>query len=86
MIARTRVPVRLPDLGEAAVRFGLWLVDPGEAVRAGDRLAEVLLEGATVDVTAPADGRLIERVAWPRDLVRPGDVLAVIEADGDDLS
>lgn len=86
MIARTRVPVRLPDLGEEAIRFGLWLVDPGEEVRAGDRLAEVLLQGATVDVVAPAGGRLVERLVWPRDLVRPGQVLAVVEAHSDDLS
>ena len=76
-----RVPVRLPNLGPEAVRFSLWLVAPGEHVYAGDRVAEVLLEGATVDVSAPTTGRLVERLAWPRDLITPGQILGLVEAE-----
>ena len=53
--------------------------DPGEAVFAGDRLVEVLTEGATFDVTAPASGRLTARFVLPRDRVQPGQVLGVID-------
>ena len=84
MIPLLRIPVRLPELGPEAVRFGLWLVEPGEHVYEGDRLAEVLLEGATVDVLAPTTGRLVERLAWPRDLVTPGQVLGLVEAERDE--
>jgi pyruvate/2-oxoglutarate dehydrogenase complex dihydrolipoamide acyltransferase (E2) component len=76
-----RLPVRLPELDAAGVRFGLWLVEPGEAVYEGDRLAEVLIEGATIDVNSPATGRLVERVAWPRDVLKPGQVLGFVECD-----
>jgi pyruvate/2-oxoglutarate dehydrogenase complex dihydrolipoamide acyltransferase (E2) component len=74
----------LPELGDEPVRFGLWLVEPGERVFEGERLAEVLLEGACVDVLAPATGRLVERLAWPRDLVAPGQVLGLVEAEADE--
>lgn len=76
-----RVPVRLPDLGTSPVRFGLWLVEPGEYVYEGDRLAEVLLTGACVDVAAPATGTLVERLAWPRDPLTPGQILGHLEAE-----
>jgi pyruvate/2-oxoglutarate dehydrogenase complex dihydrolipoamide acyltransferase (E2) component len=78
-----RVPVRLPDLGTNAVRFGLWLVEPGERVYEGDRLAEVLLPGASIDVAAPATGTLVERAVYPRDQVAAGQVLGYVEAEDD---
>ena len=80
-----RVPVLLPDLGAEPVRFGLWLVEPGEYVYEGDRLAEVLLTGACVDIPAPATGTLAERLAWPRDLLTPGQLIGTVEAEPDDL-
>lgn len=76
-----RVPVRLPDLGADPARFGLWIVEAGEQVYEGDRVAEVFLPGASVDVVAPATGRLVERLAWPRDPLVPGQVLGVVEAE-----
>ena len=79
-----RVPVLLPDLGNDPVRFGLWLVEPGEHVYEGDRLAEVLLTGACVDISAPATGTLAERLAWPRDLLTAGQVIGTVEAEPDD--
>ena len=77
-----RKPIVLPDLGASPVYFSLWLADPGDPVFEGDRLAEVLAAGASFDVAAPATGRLVERHAWPRDLLAPGQVLGVVEAEG----
>jgi pyruvate/2-oxoglutarate dehydrogenase complex dihydrolipoamide acyltransferase (E2) component len=76
-----RTPVILPELGAAPVLFSLWFAEPGDSVFEGDRLAEVLAEGATFDVPAPASGRLVERCAWPRDHLTPGQVLGVVEVD-----
>jgi pyruvate/2-oxoglutarate dehydrogenase complex dihydrolipoamide acyltransferase (E2) component len=53
-------------------------------VFAGDRLVEVLAAGATFDVPAPATGRLVERHALPRDVLAPGQVLGVVDAEADD--
>lgn len=76
-----RTPVVLPDLGTGPVRLSLWFNRVGETVYEGDRLVEVAIAGATFDVSAPATGRLIEWRAWPRDVVTPGQVLGVVEAE-----
>jgi pyruvate/2-oxoglutarate dehydrogenase complex dihydrolipoamide acyltransferase (E2) component len=76
-----RTPVLLPDLGAAPVRLSLWFADAGDAVFEGDRLVEVLAVGATFDVAAPITGRLVERRAWPHDLLVPGQVLGIMEGE-----
>lgn len=76
-----QTPIVLPDLGAAPVRLSLWFSKPGDLVFEGDRLVEVVVAGATFDVSAPATGRLIERCAWPRDPLTPGQVLGVMESE-----
>jgi pyruvate/2-oxoglutarate dehydrogenase complex dihydrolipoamide acyltransferase (E2) component len=76
-----RTPLILPELGARPVRFSLWFAEAGDRVYRGDRLAEVLADGASFDVSAPATGRLVERHVWPRDWVTAGQVLGVLEAD-----
>jgi pyruvate/2-oxoglutarate dehydrogenase complex dihydrolipoamide acyltransferase (E2) component len=78
-------PVVLPELGAAPVRLSLWFAGVGETVYEGDRLVEVVVGGATFDVAAPATGRLVEWRAWPRDVLTPGQVLGMVEAEGDEL-
>jgi pyruvate/2-oxoglutarate dehydrogenase complex dihydrolipoamide acyltransferase (E2) component len=76
-----RAAVALPDLGAARATFSLWHVRPGDRVYEGDRVAEVLIPGAAVDVHAPADGVLAEQAAFPQDVVSAGQVLGWIEAE-----
>jgi pyruvate/2-oxoglutarate dehydrogenase complex dihydrolipoamide acyltransferase (E2) component len=76
-----QTPVVLPDIGAAPVRLSLWFAEPGDGVFQGDRLVEVLAEGATFDVSSPASGRLAERLAWPNDLLVPGQVLGMVESE-----
>jgi pyruvate/2-oxoglutarate dehydrogenase complex dihydrolipoamide acyltransferase (E2) component len=78
-----RTTVVLPEVGAAVLRLSLWLAADGDAVLAGERLVEVLADAATFDVSSPATGRLVERRAWPGDRLTPGQVLGVIEAEGD---
>jgi pyruvate/2-oxoglutarate dehydrogenase complex dihydrolipoamide acyltransferase (E2) component len=73
--------VTLPELGVARAAFSLWHVRPGDRVFEGDRVAEVLIPGATVDVPAPADGVLAEQLAFPPDVVSAGQVLGWIDAE-----
>ncbi len=73
------VPITLPDLGGPRATFSLWYVRVGDAVFEGDRVAEVLIPGATVDVPAPASGVLAERRAFPQDPLEPGQELGTIE-------
>jgi pyruvate/2-oxoglutarate dehydrogenase complex dihydrolipoamide acyltransferase (E2) component len=71
----------LPDLGHATVLLSVWFAEPGELVYEGDRLVEVLLGGATFDVSAPATGRLGVKRARPNDALVAGQVLGFIDVD-----
>lgn len=74
-----KLAVSLPELGAKRVTFSLWYVRRGECVVEGDRVAEVLIPGATFDVHAPATGTLAEQLAFPNDALTPGQVLGWIE-------
>jgi pyruvate/2-oxoglutarate dehydrogenase complex dihydrolipoamide acyltransferase (E2) component len=76
-----RVAITLPDLGPARARFSLWYVAPGDRVFEGDRVAEVLIPGATFDVPAPANGVLVERLVLANDPLTPGQLLGWIEEE-----
>ena len=76
-----RVVIELPTLGTDRAIFSLWYVRLGERVYEGDRVAEVLIPGATFDVQAPANGILIERLALPSDPLSVGHVLGCILKD-----
>jgi pyruvate dehydrogenase E2 component (dihydrolipoamide acetyltransferase) len=80
-----RTEITLPELGLPAgqrVTLSVWYAEAGDFVFEGDRLVEVLTDGATFDVPCPATGRLVERRAYPRDALGPGQVLGVVEAEG----
>jgi pyruvate/2-oxoglutarate dehydrogenase complex dihydrolipoamide acyltransferase (E2) component len=76
-----RTEILLPELGADPAVVSVWFADPGEAVYEGDRLVEILVGGATFDVSSPATGRLIGKLALPDDPVLPGQVLGVIELE-----
>ena len=71
----------LPDLGldEQPIALSLWLVKKGGRVAAGEPIVEVLAGGATVDLPAPADGILAEKLVAEGDSLAVGQRLAVIE-------
>jgi pyruvate/2-oxoglutarate dehydrogenase complex dihydrolipoamide acyltransferase (E2) component len=73
--------IALPDLGTPQATFSLWYVRPGDRVFEGDRVAEVLIPGATFDIDAPATGTLAEQLAFPQDALTPGQALGWIEAE-----
>lgn len=75
------VPIHVPDLGTDRARLSLWFVHPGERVHEGDRMAELLIPGATVDVSAPAAGTVLERLVLPGDPVADGQELGTLEAE-----
>jgi pyruvate/2-oxoglutarate dehydrogenase complex dihydrolipoamide acyltransferase (E2) component len=76
-----RSPILMPDVGDEVPALNLWFAQPGDQVYAGDRLVEILLDGATFDVSSPVNGRLAEKTARPGDHLAPGQVLGWIEKD-----
>jgi pyruvate/2-oxoglutarate dehydrogenase complex dihydrolipoamide acyltransferase (E2) component len=71
----------VPDLGIDDVRLSLWLVPAGAAVIEGDRVAELVSRGVTVDLEAPVTGRLVTWLVDEDQTVDVGDTLALFEAD-----
>ena len=76
-----RVAIILPDVGAAPVVLSTWFADPGDVVFEGDRLVEVLVGGATFDVSSPVTGRLAEKQARRNERLVPGQVLGFVEAE-----
>jgi pyruvate/2-oxoglutarate dehydrogenase complex dihydrolipoamide acyltransferase (E2) component len=75
--------VRLPELGagDDEIRVSCWLVDLGDAVGAGDRIVELLIDGVTFDLSVECTG-ILTRIDKSLDaIVRTGDILGWIETD-----
>jgi pyruvate/2-oxoglutarate dehydrogenase complex dihydrolipoamide acyltransferase (E2) component len=58
--------------------LSLWYARPGDRVFAGDRVAEVLIPGATVDIPAPAAGVLVSQAVLTNDPLAAGQVIGEI--------
>ena len=78
-----RKPVLMPEIGVTDAKVSVWFAKPGDSVYAGDRLVEVLVDGATIAVSSPANGRLVEKSAFPDDAVTSGQILGAVEVAPD---
>jgi pyruvate/2-oxoglutarate dehydrogenase complex dihydrolipoamide acyltransferase (E2) component len=80
-MAAQRVELRLPDfdMGEVVITACSWHVANGQRVVEGDRLLELLAGEVTIDLSAPASGRLVERTVRVDEPLAIGQLLAVIE-------
>lgn len=74
--------LHLPDLGlgDIPIVASLWLVRCGSEVSEGDRVLEVLAGDVTVDLAAPANGRLTEKLVDDDEPIVVGQPLAIIES------
>ena len=63
-----------------------WLKQVGEAVSAGDIIAEFEADKATVEIEAGSAGQLLELRAEPGDELGEGTVIAVIGGEGDTVA
>ena len=67
----------LPDIGEGVYEAELtaWLVKPGDVVRRGQNLMEVLTDKAAMEVPSPFVGAVTNLRAAPGQKVRVGEVV-----------
>ncbi len=76
------VPVVVPELAAGGVcRFCGWLVEDGADVMQGERIAELLLPGVLLDISAPASGRCRWSPVSTTESLASGDQLGWIEPD-----
>jgi pyruvate/2-oxoglutarate dehydrogenase complex dihydrolipoamide acyltransferase (E2) component len=86
MQSAARRDLVLPELGlgQTPVVAGIWLKRPGDRAIEGDRLLEIVADGVTVDLPAPASGVLAETLVAENEKLTVGQRLAVIETCGED--
>jgi 2-oxoisovalerate dehydrogenase E2 component (dihydrolipoyl transacylase) len=79
---------RLPELGEGVYEAELvsWLVKPGDAVKRGQNLVEVLTDKATMEVPSPFAGTIAELLAEPGQRIKVGDVVLAYTAGASEPS
>jgi pyruvate dehydrogenase E2 component (dihydrolipoamide acetyltransferase)/2-oxoisovalerate dehydrogenase E2 component (dihydrolipoyl transacylase) len=74
----------LPELGEGVYEAELvqWLVRPGDAVKRGQPLAEVLTDKATMEVPAPFSGKISAVTGEPGARLKVGQVILSYQTEG----
>jgi pyruvate/2-oxoglutarate dehydrogenase complex dihydrolipoamide acyltransferase (E2) component len=77
------IPIMVPEVGTSEIVLSAWYVYPGETVYAGDRVVEILIPGATIDICAPTDGVLVERCYPMATPVQPGTILGYLKPTSD---
>ncbi|HEY5241017.1 MAG TPA: biotin/lipoyl-containing protein, partial [Polyangiaceae bacterium] len=75
---------KLPDIGEGVTEGEIvaWLVKPGDAVTEDQPMIEVMTDKATVTITAPKAGTVMETRGKVGEIVAVHAVLLVFELGG----
>jgi pyruvate dehydrogenase E1 component beta subunit len=85
MPVELKMPALSPTMEEGTL--AKWLVKEGDAVKSGDILAEIETDKATMEFEAVDEGTIAKiLVAEGTDEVKVGTVIALIAADGEDVS
>jgi 2-oxoisovalerate dehydrogenase E2 component (dihydrolipoyl transacylase) len=79
---------KLPDIGEGIAEAELvaWHVKPGDWVEEDAPLADLMTDKATVEMSAPVAGRVIEVAGEIGDQIAIGSILATFETEGEDAT
>lgn len=74
---------KLPDIGEGVTEGEIvsWLIKPGDDVKEDQPMVEVMTDKATVTITSPRAGRVLETHGSPGTVVAVHGVLVVFELD-----
>jgi pyruvate dehydrogenase E2 component (dihydrolipoamide acetyltransferase) len=80
----TRWEFKLPDIGEGVTEGEIvaWLVKPGDLIKDDQPMVEVMTDKATVTITSPRTGKIVETRGKVGDVVAVHAVLVVYELGG----
>lgn len=82
------IPVEMPKMSDTMEEGVLvaWMVEEGDSISAGDIIAQVETDKATMDLEVWEDGVLLKKVIADGDSVPIGDLIAVLGKEGEDIS
>ncbi|WP_070935806.1 dihydrolipoamide acetyltransferase family protein [Edaphosphingomonas haloaromaticamans] len=80
-----RFTFKLPDIGEgiAEAEIVAWHVAVGDVVEEDQPLADMMTDKATVEMTAPVAGKVVEIGGGVGDMLAIGSALAIFEVEGE---
>jgi pyruvate dehydrogenase E2 component (dihydrolipoamide acetyltransferase) len=78
------IDIVVPRIGEAVPEVTLlqWVKHEGDSVKKGDVLFLIDTDKAVIEIEAFLDGKLVEILAGEGSLVKPGQVVALLEGEG----
>jgi len=77
--------LKLPKMGESVAEATItsWLKEVGDTIEMDDPVLEIATDKVDSEVPSEVDGVLVERFFNVDDLVQVGEVIAIIETEGD---
>lgn len=78
----------MPKLGESIIEATItkWLKNVGETIEEDDAILEIATDKVDSEIPSPVDGVLTEIFFQEGDVVAVGEIIAVLEMDGDEVS
>ncbi|MFO7744815.1 MAG: dihydrolipoamide acetyltransferase family protein [Psychroflexus sp.] len=88
MSSKDTIEFQLPKMGESITEGTIlnWMVSEGDGFQEGDILVEVGTDKVDNEVPAPFSGRLIEIKHEAKQVVKIGEIIAILEASDEDVS
>jgi pyruvate dehydrogenase E2 component (dihydrolipoamide acetyltransferase) len=83
-----RFEFKLPDIGEGVTEGEItaWLIKAGDVIKEDDPMVEVMTDKATVTITSPKAGKILETRGKIGEVVAVHAVLVVFDLDGADAA
>ena len=81
-----RVELIIPKMGESVTEATVisWSKDVGDMVEMDETIIEIATDKVDSEVPSTHEGRLVERLFQADDIVKVGEVFAVLETEGED--
>ncbi|MCM4159770.1 2-oxo acid dehydrogenase subunit E2 [Antarcticibacterium flavum] len=78
--------LKLPKMGESVAEATIttWLKEVGDTIEADEAVLEIATDKVDSEVPSEVDGKLIEKLFEPDDVVQVGQTIAIIETEGDE--
>lgn len=76
----------LPRMGESVSEATIvkWLKQPGDLIEEDESIVDIATDKVDSDVPSPVEGRLVEQLFAEDSVAQVGDIIAVLEIEGED--